>query len=114
MHVSLRAKLLALAGMVVAGGDAYGPPTIGRGRRGGRAAGGAGGGRERTRNGARELFEGDPSSVIQEAFDENGTSLGYSHDAASNWSLSQILSEVILSEDITEDLPFMYHANASY
>lgn len=106
MHVALRAKLLALAGTLVAGGDAYGPPTIG----GGRGAGGVRGGGERKRNGARKLLDRDASLVVQEAFDENGTSLGYSHDAASNWSRSQ----VILSEGITGDMPFMYHANASY
>lgn len=107
MHVALRAKLLALAGTLVARGDAYGPPSIGEGR----GAGGVRGGGERKRNGARELLEGDDvSSVVKEAFDENGTSLGYSHDAASNWSHS-----VILSEGITPgDVPFMYHANASY
>lgn len=109
MHFALRAKLLALAGMLVAEGDAYGPPTVSGGRGGGRAAGGARGRGERNRNGARGLFEGDASSVVLEAFDENGTSLGYSHDAASNWSPSQVLSE----ED-TGDVPFMYHANASY
>lgn len=109
MHVSLRAKLVVLLGMLVAS-DAYGLMG-GGGRLGGRGGEGGAAAGERLRNGAR-LLEGDASSVVQEAFDENGASLGFSHEAASNWSLSQ----VILSEGITAagDAPYMYHANASY
>lgn len=45
--------------------------------------------------------------VVREAFDVDGTSLGYAHDPLGGWSESKIgLPE--------RDAPYMYHENASY
>lgn len=64
-------------------------------------------GRNRDRA-ARKLQETE-SSVVQEAFDSDGVSLGYSHDEDTGWSEWQI--------GYTADeghAPYKYHANASY
>lgn len=67
------------------------------------------GSRNLQQQGRRRRRPIDNSSVVQEAFDADGISLGYLHDPDANWTESQAGLMVL------EGAPsFSYHRNASY